>query len=132
MYSDENTEEQRQENTSALTKLQRVFDWRKYTEHEECVICLQTFDDTDTVTPLPCDKRHYFHSACIEEWSKSHSECPLCKTPFNTETIERALASRSNSIVLPRSQSHPQPQYPTYGVDGTLDDPCQKDKIVEP
>lgn len=71
--TDENTDEQRQVTTSALTKLQRVFDWNKYSEHEECVICLLAFSDTDTVTPLPCDKRHYFHSACIEEWSKSHS-----------------------------------------------------------
>lgn len=113
-FTDANSEEQRQENTSALSKLQRVFDWNKFNEHEECVICLLAFKDTDTVTPLPCDKRHYFHSACIEEWSNSHSECPLCKAPFDNASIERALATRS-SVNLP-----PAAAQKTYGVDENL------------
>ena len=48
------------------------------------------------VTSLPCDKRHYFHSACIEQWSETNNDCPLCKTVFNTQLLEQAQAARSS------------------------------------
>jgi len=54
--------EARQGAYKALSKMSRLIDLSKYSEHEECVICLEAFQDTDEVTPLPCDKRHYFHS----------------------------------------------------------------------
>ena len=56
----------RQATSKNLGKLSRMFDWSKFSEHEECVICLLPFESSDMVTPLPCDKRHYFHSKCIE------------------------------------------------------------------
>ena len=73
-----------------LGKLSRVFDMSKFNEHEECVICLLPFESTDMVTPLPCDKRHYFHSKCIEEWSRNHNDCPLCKAVFNAQILAQA------------------------------------------
>ena len=73
-----------------------MFDFNKFSEHEECVICLMPFEDSDMVTPLPCDKRHYFHSACIEQWSKTNNDCPLCKTVFDTQLLEQAQAARTS------------------------------------
>ena len=59
------------------------------------------FSDSDTVTPLPCDKRHYFHSRCIEEWSKTCSDCPLCKKPFNAQILAQAINNRSSVTGVP-------------------------------
>ena len=81
---------QRQATNANLGKLSRMFDWRKFNEHNECSICLEAFTSSDMVTPLPCDKRHYFHSQCIQEWSQNHSDCPLCKKPFTAEDLAAA------------------------------------------
>lgn len=36
---------------------------------DECLICLEQFNEgEDYVTPLACDKRHLYHSNCIQEW----------------------------------------------------------------
>ena len=78
-----------------LGMMSRLFDWNKNKEHKECCICMVDFEVSDMVTPLPCDKRHYFHSECIEQWSKSHNDCPLCKAPFDAENLEQSLRSRS-------------------------------------
>ena len=66
----------------ALGTDSRVWDPFKFTEHEECTICLMEFTKDDYVTVLPCDVRHYFHAHCIQEWSRQHSNCPLCKKEF--------------------------------------------------
>lgn len=49
----------------------------------ECCICLMDFKDDDELAELKCDERHYFHSACLEDWLKRKYECPLCKKPVN-------------------------------------------------
>ena len=51
-------------------------------EGQQCTIC---YDDDDaakqkTLVSTPCN--HIFHSACIEEWLKTHSTCPLCRRQF--------------------------------------------------
>ena len=33
---------------------------------DSCMICLVNFTEDDSVTPLPCDIRHYYHTTCIE------------------------------------------------------------------
>mmetsp|Transcript_40014 Transcript_40014/g.52391 ORF Transcript_40014/g.52391 Transcript_40014/m.52391 type:complete len:84 (+) Transcript_40014:691-942(+) len=74
--------------------MSRIFDFNKFKDHEECVICLEPFEPSEMVTPLPCDKRHYFHSKCIEEWSQNHNTCPLCKTVYSSESLEAAARNR--------------------------------------
>jgi len=49
----------------------------------ECVICMQAFKEDDQIAELKCDERHYFHSACLEDWLKQKLECPLCKKPVS-------------------------------------------------
>ena len=42
------------------------YDSNVFKSQEACLICLVNFDEDSMVTPLPCDIRHYFHTACIE------------------------------------------------------------------
>jgi hypothetical protein len=50
---------------------------------ESCTICLNEYQDLEEVAELKCDKRHYFHSQCLEQWLKKKQECPLCKKKVN-------------------------------------------------
>ena len=77
-----------------------MFDYDKFNDHDECTICLEEYTDECMVTPLPCDARHYFHSACIESWFKKHNYCPLCKVTFSTSElrdVKRRLTMTSPS-----------------------------------
>ena len=58
---------------------------------KECIICWNSYNDTDQVTQLKCDQRHFFHTSCIEDWIKSgNSTCPLCRKTIGQESIEMA------------------------------------------
>ncbi|XP_032062226.1 E3 ubiquitin-protein ligase Topors [Aythya fuligula] len=46
----------------------------------KCPICLDKFDNVAYLDR--CLHRFCFH--CVQEWSKSKAECPLCKQPFNS------------------------------------------------
>ncbi|KAK7277899.1 hypothetical protein RJT34_22918 [Clitoria ternatea] len=44
----------------------------------ECAVCLNEFEDTETLRLIPkCD--HVFHPECIDEWLASHTTCPVCR-----------------------------------------------------
>ena len=66
----------------------RTFDPAKFTEHAECVICLEAFEPKKArVVALPCDVRHYFHMDCIMMWTQTHNNCPLCKQIFKLKDV---------------------------------------------
>ncbi|VVB15272.1 unnamed protein product [Arabis nemorensis] len=45
----------------------------------ECAICLNEFEDDETLRLLPkCD--HVFHTHCIGAWLEGHVTCPVCRT----------------------------------------------------
>ena len=48
-------------------------------EMNNCVICTEDFTAESEVSELACDERHIFHTACISEWMKRQTVCPLCK-----------------------------------------------------
>jgi E3 ubiquitin-protein ligase DOA10 len=50
---------------------------------KSCAICLMDYEESDEIAELKCDQRHYFHSACLQDWLKKKLECPLCKRPVN-------------------------------------------------
>jgi hypothetical protein len=58
-----------------------------HTSSKECSICLVEFVEGTEITELPCDKRHYFHTICIQTWISTHRNinCPLCKKDINIE-----------------------------------------------
>ncbi|KAL0787379.1 hypothetical protein Bca101_003625 [Brassica carinata] len=44
----------------------------------ECAICLNEFEDDETLRLLPkCD--HVFHPHCIGAWLEAHVTCPVCR-----------------------------------------------------
>ncbi|KAK7269303.1 hypothetical protein RIF29_22026 [Crotalaria pallida] len=44
----------------------------------ECAVCLNEFEDDETLRLIPkCD--HVFHPECIDEWLSSHTTCPVCR-----------------------------------------------------
>ena len=101
-----------------IGRMARAFDASRFTEHDECIICLEAFTDKDVVTPLPCSKRHYFHTKCIQDWGKRQKYCPLCTTPFTlaqllecdrkyslTTADEFNSASRDNDLGLGANNS---------------------------
>ncbi|XP_047317614.1 E3 ubiquitin-protein ligase Os04g0590900-like [Impatiens glandulifera] len=47
---------------------------------ECCAVCLTEFEDGDWLRHLPTCS-HAFHVACIDEWFRIHSSCPLCRSP---------------------------------------------------
>ena len=61
----------------------RKFNPNDFKSQKDCSICLCEFQDDEEITPLPCTAKHYFHSACIENWLKTNNTCPLCRQVIN-------------------------------------------------
>lgn len=66
----------------------RSFNPEQFSAQTECSICFEEFKENDQVTPLSCDVRHYFHTACIEQWIKTKNECPLCRQEINANDLK--------------------------------------------
>ncbi|KAK6161083.1 hypothetical protein DH2020_004464 [Rehmannia glutinosa] len=61
----------------------------------ECAVCLSEFEEKEIVRVLP-NCAHSFHIECIDMWFRSHSTCPLCRSP-----VERVIHRRSEPVVRP-------------------------------
>lgn len=48
--------------------------------HEDCVICLEPFSESQIITALPCS--HCFHQKCFLNCLNSLNSCPLCRIPL--------------------------------------------------
>ncbi|KAK0388652.1 hypothetical protein NLU13_4895 [Sarocladium strictum] len=80
----------------ALEKLERkkvTADLLGEDGHTECAICIDSFEEGQTATFLPC--KHWFHDECVVLWLKEHNTCPVCRTPI--ETREEHNANQSGS-----------------------------------
>ncbi|KAH0459906.1 hypothetical protein IEQ34_010569 [Dendrobium chrysotoxum] len=66
----------------------------------ECAICLNEFEDEDTIRLLPkCD--HVFHQECIDAWLASHVTCPVCRTDYTAvSTDETAIEGATDAPAL--------------------------------
>ncbi|XP_031267406.1 RING-H2 finger protein ATL54-like [Pistacia vera] len=54
-------------------------------EGTECSVCLNEFEEDETVRLLPkCN--HAFHVSCIDTWLSSHINCPMCRAYIVSET----------------------------------------------
>jgi hypothetical protein len=62
---------------NSLTKM--IYDPDKFKSYTECIICSEPFDQEASITPLPCNVKHYFHTKCITTWLETKKECPLCR-----------------------------------------------------
>ncbi|KAL0743532.1 hypothetical protein Bca4012_085045 [Brassica carinata] len=86
----------------------------------DCAVCLLEFEEGDYVRTLPLCF-HAFHLECIDEWLRSHPNCPLCRTailrsgvvattsafvPLMAPRIRPSLDDESNAITV-RSETPP-------------------------
>ncbi|XP_044478411.1 RING-H2 finger protein ATL54-like [Mangifera indica] len=54
-------------------------------EGTECSVCLNEFEEDETVRLLPkCN--HAFHISCIDTWLSSHINCPMCRAFIVSDT----------------------------------------------
>lgn len=51
----------------------------------KCVVCLNEFQENDTLKVLPSCK-HGFHLDCIDIWLQSNDNCPLCRLSISGTT----------------------------------------------
>jgi hypothetical protein len=47
-------------------------------DHDQCVICLEEFEDNNEIVILECG--HYFKKDCAIKWLHCNKVCPLCRT----------------------------------------------------
>ena len=44
--------------------------------HHECLICLDEFNEGETVSLIKCG--HMYHTQCVYSWFVNSKTCPLC------------------------------------------------------
>ncbi|XAR48533.1 hypothetical protein NMG60_11031383 [Bertholletia excelsa] len=58
----------------------------------ECAVCLNEFEDDETLRLLPgCS--HVFHQSCIDSWLSSNTTCPVCRANLESESGETRFAT---------------------------------------
>lgn len=73
----------------------------------ECAVCLNEFEDDETLRLLPkCD--HVFHLECIDMWLASHTTCPVCRADLAAETVEPVdeIPVSGLPVVEPQGEVH--------------------------
>lgn len=52
-------------------------------ERDFCCICMLQFEIGENIKLLPCNKKHIFHTACIDKWLSGNKNCPTCRKEIN-------------------------------------------------
>lgn len=80
-------------------------------QEDYCSICLNSFSFGDTVSTLPCNKRHMFHTYCLEKWFYNTVSCPLCRSNFSDkiEELVPRSANRNNQQHIPMQDMNNNP-----------------------
>ncbi|PIN07127.1 hypothetical protein CDL12_20309 [Handroanthus impetiginosus] len=105
----------------------------------ECAVCLNEFEENDTLRLLPkCD--HVFHPECIDAWLESHVTCPVCRAnlvpepgegqqvpvPVSTENnndIERSNSRTDETVIQVDENEHHQGQVGTVNRSSSFEYP---------
>ncbi|KAK4432364.1 RING-H2 finger protein ATL33 [Sesamum alatum] len=62
-----------------------------------CPVCLSGFSEGEEIRQLSGCK-HAFHSACIDMWLYSHSNCPVCRAAVPVKWSKRVLVAVEEDI----------------------------------
>ena len=62
---------------------------RRFEADELCCICLDNFETEQDVIRLPCNKFHFFHRKCINDWIIKSPTCPLCKIEIDEDLLNQ-------------------------------------------
>ncbi|KAL4385119.1 hypothetical protein GQ457_15G012780 [Hibiscus cannabinus] len=63
-------------------------------EGTECSVCLNEFQEDEALRLLPkCS--HAFHIPCIDNWLRSHTNCPMCRAPIVSDARDTGPSSSS-------------------------------------
>lgn len=57
-------------------------------QEDECVICMERFDETNPRMPTLCgcgENKTYFHLPCLYQWIEHSRECPTCRQTLRWE-----------------------------------------------
>ncbi|GMJ00568.1 Arabidopsis Toxicos en Levadura 83 [Hibiscus trionum] len=66
-------------------------------EGTECSVCLNEFQEDEALRLLPkCS--HAFHIPCIDNWLRSHTNCPMCRAPVISNAGNRGGPSASSEL----------------------------------
>jgi len=68
----------------------------------ECGVCLQNCNDINgPVTPLPCRRDHWLHTACLQELKQSNcpKKCLACQADLPLSFSEKIINSLANHWV---------------------------------
>ncbi|OIW13522.1 hypothetical protein TanjilG_29263 [Lupinus angustifolius] len=88
-----------------------VFQSEEFKDGLECAVCLCDVVDGEKTRLLPkCN--HGFHVECIDMWFQSHSNCPICRNPLDSESCssnDRQNASENIEPLEPENS----PNFPT-------------------
>ncbi|KAF8018147.1 hypothetical protein BT93_H3137 [Corymbia citriodora subsp. variegata] len=72
----------------------------------ECAVCLNDFEDDDTLRLIPkCD--HAFHPDCIGEWLASHTTCPVCRADLEPQPADDPESQQPEEGAEPPSVEAP-------------------------
>lgn len=64
------------------------FDYREERppEGSECEVCLSEIQEGDAYLSTPC--HHHFHEQCLLRWVQEQHNCPVCRAPLPSISIE--------------------------------------------
>lgn len=71
----------------------------------ECAVCLNEFEDDNTLRLLP-NCCHVFHPDCIDAWLFSHITCPVCRSNLLSDTVTPAAAATPPPVAVTTESSH--------------------------
>jgi E3 ubiquitin-protein ligase ATL6/9/15/31/42/55 len=69
-----------------------------------CAICLNEFQDDETLRLIPkCS--HVYHHGCIDIWLVSHNTCPVCRASLDPR-LEDTVVPPTITIQIPEGELH--------------------------
>lgn len=62
---------------------------KSHLDTTECAICYEKLNQGSGVLETCCG--HRFHVKCAAKWANESETCPICRTAFNSGTLQRLL-----------------------------------------